>query len=114
MESNVKYQSISMSIYISTDASKLTLKGSGKVVIKTAMELVGTGTELPITIEADFSNIPHKLHYLYYQTLISQYNKRPTIYSNVDEEPYPMTIKEKKSEWRLNRIVDIISKVIRK
>jgi len=98
------------------DSSKLTIKGSGKLIIKTAMELVGSKTELPISIEADFTNIPTELHYLYYQMLVSQYDTRQMVHSSLydKEEPYPMTIEEKQSEWRWNRIVDIISKAIRK
>jgi hypothetical protein len=34
------------------------------------------------------------------------------VYNNTKEEP--KTIEEQKSEWRLNRIVDIISKAITK
>jgi len=106
-----------MSITFSKDdASKLTMKGSGKLIIKTAMELVGSKTELPVSIEADFTNIPEELHYLYYQMLVSQYNTRQMVHSSLydKEEPYPMTIEEKQSEWRWNRIVDIISKAIRR
>ena len=103
-----------MSITISNDdASKLTIKGSGKLIIKTAMELVGSKTELPVSIEADFTNIPTELHYLYYQMLVSQYNTRQMVHSSLYDKEEPKTIKEKKSEWRLNRIVDIISKAIR-
>ena len=101
-----------MSIYISKDASHLTMKGSGKVQIKTSIKIYGTGTELPVTIEADFNNIPHNLHSLYYQALTHQYNTSVRVYNNTDDEP--KTIKEKKSEWRINRIVDIISKAISK
>lgn len=104
-----------MSITISNDdASKLTIKGSGKLIIKTAMELVGSKTELPVSIEADFTNIPTELHYLYYQMLVSQYNTRQMVHSSLYDKEEPKTIKEKKSEWRWNRIVDIISKAITK
>ena len=106
-----------MSITISNDdSSTLTVKGSGKLIIKTAMELVGSKTELPVSIEADFTNIPTELHYLYYQMLVSQYNTRQMVHSSLydKDEPYPMTIEEKQSEWRWNRIVDIIGKAIRK
>jgi hypothetical protein len=104
-----------MSITISNDdASKLTVKGSGKLIIKTAMELVGSKTELPVSIEADFTNIPEELHYLYYQMLVSQYNTRQMVHSSLYDKEEPKTIKEQKSEWRLNRIVELISKAIRR
>jgi hypothetical protein len=102
-----------MSINITPDNGRLTMKGSGKVQIKTSIKIYGTGTELPVTIEADFTDIPHNLHSLYYQSLISQYNTSVNVYSNTKDDE-PKTIKEQKSEWRLNRIVDIIGKAIKK
>jgi hypothetical protein len=104
-----------MSINITPDNGRLTMKGSGLVTINTSIKIYGTGTELPIKIVADFNNIPHNLHSLYYQSLISNYNTNIVAHKNlskVDDEP--KTIKEQKSEWRLNRIVDIISKAIKK
>ena len=104
-----------MSITISNDSSHLTMEGSGKVQIKTSIKIYGTGTELPVTIEADFNNIPHNLHYLYYQSLVSNYNTNIVAHKNLSKvEDEPKTIKEKKSEWRLNRIVELISKAISK
>ena len=104
-----------MSIYITPDNGRLTMQGSGKVQIKTSIKIYGTGTELPVTIEADFTDIPHHLHSLYYQSLISHYNTNIVAHKNLSKvEDEPKTIKEQKSEWRLNRIVDIISKAIRK
>ena len=97
---------------ISPDNGRLTMNGSGKVQIKTSIQIYGTGTKMPVTIEADFTNIPHSLHSLYYNSLIAQYNTSVNVYNNTDDEP--KTIKEKKSEWRINRIVDIISKAISK
>jgi hypothetical protein len=89
------------------------MRGSGKVQIKTSIQIYGTGTKMPVTIEADFTNIPHHLHQIYYQSLISQYNTSVNVYNNTKDDE-PKTIKEKKREWRLNRIVDIISKAISK
>ena len=63
--------------------------------------------------EADFTDIPHHLHQTYFQSLISQYNTSVSVYSNTKDDE-PKTIKEQKSEWRSNRIVDIISKAIKK
>ena len=104
-----------MSITFSKDdASKLTIKGSGKLIIKTAMELVGSKTELPISIEADFTNIPTELHYLYYQMLVSQYNTRQMVHSSLYDKEEPKTIREKKSEWRLNRLAELFTKAISK
>ena len=104
-----------MSITISNDSSHLTMEGSGKVQIKTSIKIYGTGTQLPVTIEADFNNIPHNLHYLYYQSLVSNYNTNIVAHKNLSKvEDEPKTIKEKKSEWRLNRLVELISNVIKK
>ena len=102
-----------MSINISTDSRHLTMKGTGKVQIKTSIQIYGTGTKMPVTVEADFTDIPYHLHQIYYQSLISQYNTSVNVYNNTKDDE-PKTIKEKKREWRLNRIVDIISKAISK
>ena len=104
-----------MSINITPDNGRLTMKGSGLVTINTSIKIYGTGTELPIKIVADFNSIPHNLHSLYYQSLISNYNTNIVAHKNLSKvEDEPKTIKEQKSEWRLNRIVDIISKAITK
>jgi hypothetical protein len=102
-------------INITPENGSLTMKGSGLVKIKTSIQIYGTGTKMPVTVEADFTNIPHSLHQIYFQSLVSQYNTSLQVYDNTkDEEPYPMTIEEKQKDWRLNRIVDIISKAISK
>jgi hypothetical protein len=98
---------------LTPDNGMLTMKGSGKVQIKTSIQIYGTGTKMPVMIEADFTDIPHHLHQTYFQSLISQYNTSVNVYSNT-KDAEPKTIKEQKSEWRLNRIVDIISKAISK
>jgi hypothetical protein len=106
-----------MSIYITPDNGSITMKGSGLVTINTSIKIYGTGTELPIKIVADFNNIPHNLHSLYYQSLISNYNTNIVAHKNlneVDDEPYPMTIEEKQKEWRWNRLAKLVLKAIKK
>ena len=106
-----------MSINITPDNGRLTMKGSGKVQIKTSIQIYGTGTKMPVTIEADFTDIPHHLHSLYYQSLISHYNTNIVAHKNlskVDDEPYPMTIEEKQKEWRWNRLAKLVLKAIKK
>ena len=100
-----------MSITISNDSSHLTMEGSTKVTIKASQTIVGTGTQLPIEITADFKDVPPHLHQLYMQSMWASYGS-VNVYDNTNEAP--KTIKEKKSEWRLNKIVDIISKAITK
>ena len=51
------------------------MKDSGKATIKSSITIMGTGTELPIEITADFKNIPPHLHQLYVQSMISSYVK---------------------------------------
>ena len=100
-----------MNITISNDSSHLTMEGSTKVTIKASQTIVGTGTQLPIEITADFKDVPPHLHQLYMQSMWASYGS-VNVYDNTNEEP--KTIKEKKSEWRLNRIVELISKAIGK
>lgn len=102
-----------MSITFTPDNGSLTMKGSGKVRINTSIKIYGTGTELPVTIEADFNKIPHHLHSLYFQSLTHQYNTSVNVYNNTKDDE-PKTIEEKKSEWRLNRLAELFTKAIKK
>lgn len=97
---------------ITLDSGHLTMKGSTKAQINTSIRIVGTGTELPITIVGEFKDIPPHLHGMYIQSMQSSYGSVNVYDRTKDEEP--KTIREKKSEWRINRIVDIISKAISK
>ena len=96
---------------ISFDSGKITMEGSTKVTIKASQKIVGTGTQLPIEITGEFKNIPPHLHQLYLQSMWASYGS-VNVYDNTNEEP--MTIKEKKREWGLNKIVKLISKAISK
>jgi hypothetical protein len=93
------------------DNGHLTMKGSTKATIKSSIKIAGTNSVLPIEIVGDFKDIPQNLHQLYMQSMLSSYGS-VNVYNNT--EPEPKTIEEQKSEWRLNRIVDIISKAITK
>jgi hypothetical protein len=94
---------------ITLDSGHLTMKGSSKAIIKTSIKIAGTNSILPIEIVGEFKDIPENLHQIYMQSMLASYGS-VNVYNNTE----PMTIKEKKSEWRLNRIVDIISKAISK
>ena len=95
---------------ISFDSGHLTMKGSTKAIIKSSINIVGTNTKLPIEIVGEFKDIPQNLHQIYMQSMLASYGS-VNVHNNTDE---PKTIKEQKSEWRLNRLVEIISKVISK
>ena len=96
---------------ITLGGEHLTMKGSTKATIKSSIKIVGTNSVLPIEIVGDFKDIPQNLHQLYMQSMLASYGS-VNVHNNT--EPEPKTIKEQKSEWRLNRIVDIISKAIKK
>jgi len=100
-----------MSIYITDDNGSLIINGSTKAVIKSSIQIAGSGTELPITIEGDFKDIPPHLHEIYMQSMQSSYGS-VNVYDNT--KPEPKTIREQKSKWRINRIVELISKAIQK
>lgn len=100
-----------MSITISNDSSHLTMEGSTKFTIKASQTIVGTDTQLPIEITGDFKNIPPHLHQLYMQSMWASYGS-VNVYNNTDEES--KTIEEKKSEWRINRLVKLFLKAIGK
>ena len=82
------------------------MKSSTKATIKSSIKIVGTNTVLPITVEGEFKDIPEHLHGIYMRSMLASYGNI-SAYDNTKDEP--KTIKEKKSEWRLNRIVDIIT-----
>ena len=88
------------------------MKGSSKAIIKSSIKIVGTNSVLPIEIVGDFKDIPENLHQIYMQSMLASYGS-VNVYNNTKDEE-PKTIQEKKSEWRINRIVDIISKAISK
>jgi hypothetical protein len=96
---------------ITFDSSHATIKGSTKAQINASITIAGSGTKLPITIVGEFKDIPPHLHQIYIQAMWSSYGDT-NVHNNT--EPEPKTIEEQKSEWRLNRIVDIIAKAIRK
>ena len=100
-----------MSIYITNDNGSLTMKGSTKAIIKSSINIVGTNTKLPIEIVGEFKDIPQNLHQLYMQSMLASYGS-VNVYDNT--EPEPKTIEEQKSEWRLNRLVELFSKAISK
>lgn len=99
-------------ITLQSDSSHLTTEGSTKAQINASINIVGTGTILPITIVGEFKDIPPHLHQIYIQALMNSYGDT-NVYNNVDEKE-PMTIKEKKREWGLDRIAKLILKAIKK
>jgi hypothetical protein len=70
-----------MSINITNDTSQLTMIGSTKAQINASIQIVGTNTILPIKIEADFKDIPHNLHQIYMQSMLSSYGS-VNVYDN--------------------------------
>jgi hypothetical protein len=96
---------------ISFDSGHLTMKGSTKAIIKSSINIVGTNTKLPIEIVGEFKDIPQNLHQIYMQSMLASYGS-VNVHNNTESEP--KTIKEQKSEWRLNRLVELIMKKIKK
>ena len=94
---------------INTDSSHLTMKGSDKVTIRSSITIAGSGTHLPIECTADFSNIPTHLHQVYFDAFRYQYASQVNVHNNTE----PLTIKEQKSEWRLDRLTNIILSAIK-
>ena len=95
---------------ISLDSGHLTVKSSTKATIKGSIKIAGTNTVLPITIQGEFKDIPASLHEIYMRAMLNSYGD-VAVHRNEDKEP--MTIQEKKSEWRLNRLVEIITSVLK-
>jgi len=80
-----------------------TIKGSNEVTINNSIEILGTNTELPVKVIADFSNVPTHLHDIYLKSFQYQYDKDVRVWSNTSE---PIKVKPKKS--LLDKILLII------
>lgn len=93
-----------MAIELKSVSSNLTIPSGTKAQINTCMRIVGTQTELPITIIGEFKDIPPHLHEMYIQSMLMSYSN-VDIHNNTKEEP--KSVAEKKSDWRINRIADI-------
>jgi len=105
-----------MSIYITDDNGSLIINGSTKAVIKSSIQIAGSGTELPITIEGEFKDIPPHLHQIYIQSMLASYGS-VNVYDNTkDEEPYsisiPPEILYKKPSWLKKLIFGLYKKII--
>ena len=54
-------------------SENMTIKLSSKVTMHSSITAVGSGTELPIEITADFENIPQHLHVHYIDAMKTSY-----------------------------------------
>jgi hypothetical protein len=91
---------------ISTD-NTLTIDAKPIVTIKTEISIAGHKAELPVTITADFTNIPKDQHEVFLQSFQYYYQRDINIYDN-SHTAEPKTGEEKKKEWRFNRIIEIL------
>ena len=91
----------------------LTINTKPIVKIKTSLEIVGTGTELPIEIIADFTDVPTHLHQMYFDSFTQLYVGGIKVHNCIEEGTEPMTTEEKKRDWGLNRLVDIFTKTFK-
>jgi len=96
---------------ITLDNGRLSMPSSTKATINSSIKIAGTNTTLPIKIEGEFKDIPQHLHEIYIRAMLASYGDT-NVHTNAGEEP--KTIQEKKREWRLNRIADILLSAIRK
>ncbi len=92
-----------------TTDNNLTINQKPIVTIETGITIAGQKTELPVKITADFTNIPKEQHQIFLQSFQYYYQTDINIYNNSHTDE-PKTIEEKKKEWRLNRIIDILFK----
>jgi len=105
-----------MSIYITDNSNSITMEGSTKVQINASITIAGTGTELPITIEGDFKDIPPHLHEIYMQSMLASYGDTNVYDNTKDEEPYSISIPPEilyKKPSRLKTLIfDLYKKMI--
>jgi hypothetical protein len=98
-----------MSLELNSDSGNLVISSSTRAQINSSISIVGTQTRLPITVIGEFKDIPPHLHQTYMQSMLMSYGS-VDVNSNTYEEP--KTMEEKKSEWRINKIVDLLLKKI--
>jgi hypothetical protein len=89
----------------SGNSHNLTVNSKPIVTTKKFISIVGTKSNLPVTITADFTDIPQEQIEIYFNAFQSAY-RDTNVYCNTDNEP--KNIEEKKSSWRLNKIVETI------
>ena len=89
--------------------NSLTINVKPIVEINTGITLAGHKNELPVKIIADFTNIPESQHQVFLRSFKYFYDTEMNVYSNTTKEK-PATIKEKKRDWTINRIIDILFK----
>lgn len=98
-----------MNNLIMDSKNNLTINVKPIVEINTGISLAGHKSELPIKIIADFTNIPESQHEVFLNTFKYFYNTEVNVYDNTTKE-MPKTIEEKKKDWTINRIIDILFK----
>jgi hypothetical protein len=89
--------------------NSLTINVKPIVEINTGITLAGHKSELPVKIIADFTNIPESQHQVFLRSFMYFYDTETNLYHNPFKEK-PKTIKEKKRDWTINRIIDILFK----
>ena len=89
--------------------NSLTINVKPIVEINTGITLAVHKNELPVKIIADFTNIPESQHQVFLHSFKYFYNTEINVYNNTTKEK-PTTIKEKKRDWTINRIIDILFK----
>lgn len=95
------------------DKGDLTINTKPIVKIKTSLEIVGTGTELPIEIVGDFTDVPTHLHQMYFDSFTQLYVGGIKVHNCIEEGTEPMTTEGKKRDLGLNRLVDIFTKIFK-
>ena len=79
-------KNIKPTICIDSD-NKLSVLGTGKITVKSSIEIAGTNTVLPIECTADFSNVPSHLHEIYLNSFRYSFGSRVGIENNSKEQP---------------------------
>ncbi len=76
----------------------------------TSIEIAGTGTELPVEVVADFSNVPTNLHEVYLEAFKYKYLPATQVFDCTQESEEEVSSRS----GRLNRLADIFLSAIKK
>jgi hypothetical protein len=89
-------------LIITNNNNCLSVKCSGKVIIRKSIYIAGTNTELNIDCIADFSKIPEQYHQIYYDAFVATYYIKE---NKIKDKP--------KEKINIDKIVDFISNLFK-
>ena len=96
----------------SGNTSNLTVNSKPIVTATRSISIVGSESNLPVTITADFTDIPKSHHEIYFNAFQAAYSDT-RIYCNINDEPKPAKEKTKR-DWRSGKVETLLNRIWKK